>query len=183
MRILARPRRRGGFTMVEVMIAVAISTLITMAVASTMFISGRAIKEMNGQTITRSSRTRAIDQVRYRLADAEIGSVTEYQADFDLETGDLVGYHRIEFTDPTNGGATSAFYFNTAENTLYYDADVADGEPAEAVVVGPINLTFVIEAQEIIELSVRTESTNAYGGDVDTQDGTTKIYLRNLPPA
>lgn len=177
-----------GFTLVELMISVFISGLVMMAVASLMFISARTIKEMYGQTRTRSSRMRALDQIRYRLANAQIGSLTEFQAEYIDTDGDgiddeLVGFHRIEFVDPTHGGVTSAFIFTPSNYTLSYDVDVNDTVSAITIVEGPIDITFEAESAEVIAIKVKTASTNTYGGDVDTQDGEMKVYLRNIPPA
>lgn len=175
-----RPRNHRGMTLVEVMISVAISSMTMMAVFSLMWTSGRAIKELYGQTRTRSSRMIALDQIKYRLVDAEIGSVVEYQADTD-DQGVLIGYHRIDFIDPTNGGVTSSFIFNEATNTLTYDDNTGDTVPAVAVVRGPLNITFEVVSPEIVQLNVKTEATLTYGNDIDTQEGETKVYLRNTP--
>lgn len=172
---------RRGFTMVEVVLSIGISTFIMLGVASLMLISGRAIKELYGETRTRSSRVRAIDQIRYRLANAVIGSITEYEAEYDPDSGVLIGYHRLEFLDANQGGSLSVFSFDPSDNTLTYDVNIDDMVDGVPVTVGPINVTFELEALEMIVVKVKTASSNRYGGDLDTQDGVTKVYLRNLP--
>lgn len=178
---------RRGTSLLELMIASVVSSMVMGAVAMLMWTSGRAIKTVYGQTRTRSARMRAIDQIRYTLANAEIGSVVEYDAQYEPPpegSGDpptLIGYHRIDFTDPTNGAGTSTFFFNSGNDTLFYDADTGDGTPAAAILTGPVDVLFQIEAAELIRIRVKTSSVNTYGGDVDTQDGETLVYLRNIP--
>jgi prepilin-type N-terminal cleavage/methylation domain-containing protein len=172
-RLHRRLRSKRGFTIVEIMIAVAISSLVMIAVMSTQYISARAIKDIYAQTRTRSSRMRGLDQIRYRLADAEIGTVSLTQAS-------SYGYHKIEFQDPNLGGATSTFYFVGSTNTLFYDDDTADGDAAYDVVEGPIDISFdTSNGGTIILLKIKTEAAISLG-DVDTQDGETSIYLRNI---
>lgn len=163
-----RLRRRRGFTLTEVMISVAISSLVMTAVFSMQFISGRAIKEVYGQTRTRSSRMRAIDQIHYRLVNASLGSVVISQED-----------HRITFVDPNLGGATSAFFFSPDTDTLSYDDDIGDTVPARAVAVGPIDITFEEQVGgAIVYVRVKSASHMAYA-DVDKQDGEIAVHLRN----
>ena len=161
-------RRTGGFTMVEVLISVAISSLVVGAVISLQYISAIAIKEVYGSTRTRSSRMAALDQIKYRLADAQIGSCVVTQDD-----------HRIEFSDPMLGGVTSALFFDDVANVLSYDDDINDNKEALEVVTGPIDITFqVMGAGEMVFVQVKTESKEHYG-QVDEQDGEVRIYLRN----
>lgn len=172
-RILRKLRAKRGFTLAEVMIAMAISTLVLIAVMTTQYISARGIKEVYGQTRTRSSRMRGLDQIRYRLADAQIGTINLSQASAD-------GFHRIEFDDPNLLGATSAFYFVSATNTLFYDDDINDADAAVEVVEGPIDISFDTQSGgAIILLKIKTAAAMVLG-DVDTQDGETAIYLRNV---
>ncbi len=180
-------KARRGATLLELMIASVVSSMVMGAVAALMWTSGRAIKTVYGQTRTRSSRMRAIDQIRYTLANAEIGSVAEFDAVYEppeegeTEQGELAGYHRIDFIDPTNGGGGSTFFFNAGDETLFYDADTGDGTSAAAILTGPVDVLFEVEAAELVRIRVKTSSVNTYGGDVDTQDGETLVYLRNTP--
>lgn len=163
-----RPRRtRAGMTLTELMVAVAIASVVSFAVISLQIISGHTIKEVNGQTMTRSSRMRSIDQIRYKLYNARIGSCVVTEND-----------HRLEFEDPNLGGVTSAFFFEN--ETLFYDDDIDDATPARNLVNGPIDITFGLEsAGALVRLKVKTSSEMAHA-DVDVQDGETLIYLRNV---
>jgi prepilin-type N-terminal cleavage/methylation domain-containing protein len=155
-----------GMTLPELMIAIAISSAVSFAVMSLQIFSGKAIKEIQGQTRTRASRMRAIDQIRFRLFNARIGSCEITQDG-----------HRLEFNDPNKGATTSAFFF--AGETLFYDEDVADGAAALSLVRGPIDITFELESGgALVKLKVKTSSTMKYA-DVDIQDGETVVYLRN----
>ena len=151
------------------MIAVSVSSLVMMGIYSLQLISGRSIKEIYGQTRTRSSRMRALDQIRYRLCEARIGTVNVSQGD-----------HRIEFVDPNLGGNASAFFFVEPTNTLFYDIDINDGAPAVSVLRGPIDITFDLQsAGAMVQLRVKSQAHMAHG-DVDVQDGETTVYLRNI---
>lgn len=162
-------RSRRGLTLIEVMIASVISLMITGTAVGIMWSSGVGIKEMYGQTRTRSSRMIALDAVRYRLAEAQIGSVSITDSN-----------HRIEFEDPNLGGATSAFFFNPESRTLWYDDDIDDATAEIEAVQGPIDFTFESQnAGAVILLRVESAEDMAHG-DVDTQDGETAVYLRNI---
>ena len=166
-----RPHSRGisrGYSLVELMMAVGVSSLVMISVAYMQYFSGRTIKELYGQTRTRCSRMIALDAIRYRLMNARIGSC-------------VVSYsnHQIQFTDPTLGGGYSTFSFNQEQRKLYYNKNTHDGLPAVVVASGPIDVSFqVLNAGEVIQISVRSASDMDYGS-VDTQDGQTSIYLRN----
>lgn len=168
-------RRHRGFTMMEVLISSVISGMVSSMVVWLMFQAALTSKDMYAETRTRSTRMGALDQIRYRLIEAQIGTVDITQAN-----------RRIEFIDP-NLGVTSAFFFNLnadenaglEANTLYYEADVDNNNPVP-VVQGPIDLTFETEsAGAIVNLNVRTQAPIGFG-DVDTQDGETVVYLRNI---
>lgn len=202
-------KRRIGFTMAEMSVAIAISGIVAVAVTELMMLSARAIKSISAQTRTRSARMISIDQIRYQLANCEIGSVvgtipaTDDNGNQILEKLDTNGdgtpdtvfpaFHGIQFTDPTRNDAQGSFTFipdprvhdnsfrGDPQGELMYDADTGDATPPIRVARGPVNVTFVIERDEIIRLRVRTAATVRYAGEVDTQDGVTKIYLRNQP--
>lgn len=165
-------RRRRGFTFIEMLVGISISSLVMIAVAYLQLFSGRMIKEIYGQTRTRSSRMIALDAIRYRLMNARIGSCVVSSSN-----------HRIQFTDPTHGywvgSVTSAFYFDPDQKKLYYDFDINDNSAAQMVAQGPIDVSFqVLNAGEVVQLSVRSSADMAYG-KTDVQDGQTSIYLRN----
>ena len=158
-----------GMTLVEVMIGASISMMVIGVVVGLMFISGRSIKEIYGQTRTRSARMMALDQIRYRLVNAQIGSVQISEEE-----------HRITFRDPRFGGATSSFSFDPNTRTLFYDDVVGDTQSPMAVVTGPIDITFeVLQAGALINLKVKSASHMKYA-DIDEQDGETVVYLRNI---
>src|SRR5436305_1954558 len=103
---------RRGFTMLEMVIAMSISSLVMIAVAVVQCFSGRAIKEMYGQTRTRSSRLIAIDQIRYRLVNAKVGSCTYTNGD------DTSGYTQIDYLDPNISTTVKCrLYFLSSTNT------------------------------------------------------------------
>lgn len=155
-------------TLIEVSISIAITSLIMIALFTLQLVSARTIKEVYGQTRTRSSRLATIDQIHYRLADAAIGSASIQQ-----------GGRRIEFRDPNLVGATSAFFFVPASRTLFYDEDISDGTDPRAVVVGPVEITFEVQSGGAI-LFVKVESVSHVAqGEIDEQDGETAIFLRN----
>lgn len=169
--------RRRGFTMMEVLISSVISGMVSAMVVWLMFQAALTSKDMYAETRTRSTRMSALDQIRYRLVEAQIGHPNNQITD---------GGRRIEFVDP-NLDVTSAFFFNPDPavfpnlpvNTLFYDEDVDNSDP-RAVVEGPIDLTFEFEsAGAIVKLNVRTQAPIGFG-DVDTQDGETVVYLRNV---
>jgi len=147
-------------------------------------ISVRTIKNLYGPTRARSSRMQALNQIRFRLADAQIGTCTVSD-----------GNHRIRFHDPNLGaGVISEFQFNPDQKTLYYDDDVGGGSGARAVVKGPIDITFTLGStwldapsytvyrgtDSIVTLYVQTSSELAYSR-IDLKEGETVVYLRNCP--
>lgn len=163
-------RASRGFTLVEVMVASIIASVVMGGVVTLHYLGALTIKEVSGQMRTRTSRMLSIDKVRYELVNAQIGSVVVSE-----------GGHRIEFDDPMNGGATSAFFYVSDSNTLFYDDDIGDGTEAVRSVVGPIDITFNVPGSgELIEMTVKSESYIKHG-EVDSQDGEVTIYLRNSP--
>lgn len=167
-RAISAPHARRGITLAEAMISMVIAGMIGAVVVGIMRQTGLATKDMYAETRTRSTRMIALDQIRYRLVEAEIGTVVISDSD-----------HRIEFDDP-NLGTTSAFVFVPETRVLLYDADIDDATAAIEVASGPIDLTF--ESQEdgaIVVLRVKSAAEVAFG-DVDEQDGETAVYLRNI---
>lgn len=164
-------RCRRGLSFVEVMIAMSVMGLSSLALTGVMRTSALTIKDIYAITRGRSIRMIAIDQVRYRLAEASRGSVTI------LDAGNT-----IRFVDP-NLVTTSEFSFDAAAETLSYDDDINDGTEPIIVSTGPIELTFEAvnlgnEEEAAVLLSVRSGEDIAFG-DIDSQDGDTRIYLRN----
>lgn len=169
-------RSKRGFTMPEVLIAIGIMGVMLVSIASLQYMSALTTKEVYGETRTRASRMRALDQIRYRLCNARVNSVSLSEED-----DAYGGYHYIEFVDPNLGGPTSSFQFNPADRTLLYDDDVDDAGDAVKVLTGPINISFDLndEMKEgLVVLKVKS-SAAVKRGDVDIQDGETIVCLRN----
>lgn len=168
-------RRCRAMTYIEMMISMGIGSLIMVVIVSLQSASGRAIKEMYGQTRTRSARMIALDQIRYRLVDARAGTLTFSQANPDGS-----GFHQVDFIDPNLGGVTSRFQFDPATVTLTYDSNIADGTAPQSVIRGPIDVSFEPQNAGAIVV-IRTRSSAIMSpGDVDIQDGQTIVYLRNV---
>jgi prepilin-type N-terminal cleavage/methylation domain-containing protein len=176
--------KRRGLTLVELLIAAAISSFVLVSVLSIQYITARTLKEIYGPTRSRSARMSALNQIRFRLCDARVSSVVLSDDN-----------HRIQFTDPnlTREGVVirSEFYFNTANKTLYYDVDVDNSKPI-ILVKGPINISFRKGSREldppdyklykgidaVVTVFVQTSDELAYS-KVDLRDGETAVYLRN----
>lgn len=165
---------RGGrraFVMVEVIIMMLISLMISVIVVGLMYESALAIKDMYAETRTRSTRMIALDQIRYRLASAKIDTIAISNAS-----------HTIQFANPNLGaGIVSSFTFVPATRRLFYDNNINDNDAAIEVAQGPIDLTFELDDDSnggLVRLNVRSAADVAFG-DVDQQDGETAIYLRN----
>ena len=166
--LVFKKRRERGFTLVEVMMASIISAGLGLTVASVMLVSAVAIKEVFAEARTRSTRMIAIDQARYRLAQAQIGSFVISDSN-----------HRIQYTNPGLGGVTSAFRFDADTLELFYDEDISDGNAAILVAEGPIDFTFELDASgAIVLLNVRSAADVAFG-DIDTEEGETAVFVRN----
>lgn len=173
-KLLSRLIPRRGMTLVEVSVAMLVATMVMAGVASLQWISARGASEMYGITRTRSSRMQALDQIRFRLCNARIGTVSLSQS-----SANGPGFNRVEFNDPNLGAVTSAFYFVSDQNALFYDDDINDNTAAVEFVRGPINISFESQSSgAIIVLYVRSSSDLAYA-EQDIQDGETVIYLRN----
>lgn len=175
------PRRRG-FTLVETMMAIAVSALVMSGVLYVQYVSTRTIKELYGPTRARSDRMHSLNFLRFTLANAKIGSCTV------SENG-----HRIDFIDPTQGTTiTAAFRFDPNDSTLYYDDNINSSPGFRSVSKGLIDIEFTLGtpmldtpnyvthkgADGIVTLYVRTASHLAYS-NVDLRDGETVVHLRN----
>ena len=187
---IIRIRDTRALTLFELMIGTAISSLVMVAVMFILYISTLTVKELYGPTRSRSARMSALNQVRFRLCDAKIGSCVVSDPDPD---SDPVAYHRIQFDAPTLGsGIVSEFYFSPEDRTLYYDADINNSDP-QKVARGPINITFTLGSTDldvpdhliylgtdaVVTIFVQTAAELAYS-NVDLRDGETVIYLRNI---
>ncbi|MCH8333944.1 prepilin-type N-terminal cleavage/methylation domain-containing protein [Candidatus Sumerlaeota bacterium] len=166
-----RRRARKGLTLIEIMIATSISTIVMATVVGLQLLSARAVIELLGSNRTRSARTLALVRIRSTLSNAQIGT-------FVISDNN----HRIQFIDPSLLGVTSALFFDTDSNTLFYDANINDGANALHPVKGPIDVTFEpdpLAPLAMILVKVRTESQISFG-EVDSQEGETSVYLRNI---
>lgn len=175
---LPRPhrRRRRGMTLMELIIATAISSLVMIVVAGLQWNSSIATKELYNESRTRTSRMRALDQIRYTLIMAKRGNAFLQPSDGDATQG----YRRLRFQNPMNGaGVWSAYFFDATAKTLYYDNNVADSNPRRAVSNGPIDVRFLpLNNGATIRLRVKSEARMRYA-DVDQEEGEMNIYLRN----
>lgn len=173
-----------GFTLMELMIAAVISSLVFASVVFIQYITARTLNDLYAPTRARSARMIALNQIRFRLCDAKIGSVEV-----------LDGNHRIRFEDPNliSEGIQprSEFFFDATKRTLYYNADVNHSEP-ERIARGPINIIFRKGSREldppdyniykgtdsVVTVLVQTSQELSYS-KVDLREGETVIYLRN----
>ena len=131
MRKLYRFNSRRGVTLVELSMGIAIASLLMIIVAGVQFISGRAIKDMYNKTRTRSSQTRAIDQIRYLLSEAMDVGVADFAngttQSVDIPTDYTLGTTNVLVDDPDNPGNTISLpktvknQVNTAVNVTAYD--------------------------------------------------------------
>ena len=184
---MQRKRRSAclGFTMIEAILALTISTIIIGGVVSLQYLSARTINDIYGPTRSRSERTMALNQIRFRLCDGRIGSCVVSDSD-----------HRIQFEDPNlaEGGVpvTSEFYFDPSTRTLQYKMNITDADYM-VVARGPIDITFtkgspfldppnyiVYKGTEaVVTVYVQTSTELSYS-KVDLRDGETVVYLRNI---
>lgn len=159
---------RRGFTLCELMVAVGVYSLIILTMATVQYVSTRMSKEISGQARARSARMISLDQVRYHLMNARVNTCAVSQS-----------AHRIDYVDPTQAGTpTSALYFSTVTNQLYYDKDTNDSYPAVAVGRGANNITFTVPNAALVTVTANTSSTMGRGM-INNQTLATSIYLRN----
>lgn len=182
----ARHSRRG-LLMAEVLIASAIGAMITGVVVWLMYESALAVKDIYAETRTRATRMVALDQVRYKLADAHSDSIVISNSN-----------RTIQFQDANqSSGVTSQFTFVPDDpadpdddhdqnlRVLWYDEDISVNEAGEVpglglrVARGPIDFTFERSGFGIVRLLVKSAADVSFG-DVDEQDGETLVYLRNV---
>jgi prepilin-type N-terminal cleavage/methylation domain-containing protein len=179
-----RPGARRGLTLAEVAVSMAIAGMIAVVVAGILRESGLAIKNMYAITRTRSTRMNAIDQVRYRLIEAERSSVTISNSDRKIE------FHNPNLVDPNDDTVPvfSSFEFipgdtEISPGTLMYDENIDDDVDPITAARGPINFTFELVdlgngEHSLVILKVKSAAHVSFG-DVDIQDGETLVYLRN----
>jgi len=167
--ILGASRKRRGMTLAETVVAMLIASIISLAVSGLIYATGISFKQLYSDTRARSTRMIALDQVRFRLSSARIGSVRI------KDEG-----RRIDFSDPNLRGARSMFLFDGESGRLMYDDDIKDSEKPVMVAEGPITLSFKLaEGGTMIVMSMATFSDMKLKHD-RTENGSTSIYLRNV---
>jgi prepilin-type N-terminal cleavage/methylation domain-containing protein len=173
-----------GFTLIEVLVASAITVMVLLAVVYLFYIGALTTREIYGPTRSRSARMIAFNEIRFRLCDARIGigncSV--------LDNG-----HQIQFIDPNNGNdVKSELHFNDVQRKLYYKKNIDTAGDPIVIAKGPINITFTLGSTDldvpnhllflgigsVVTVYVQTSSELSYS-KVDTRDGETVVYLRN----
>ncbi len=172
----ARSWKRRAFTLAEMVISVGILGFVGASTSYLMLTSALTAKELYGTTDSRSQRMIALNQIRYRLCDARIGSVNK---GIDASA---YNWRLMTYVDPTlPGSPTCTFYFRPDTRELLYK----EGNGAfETLAKGPIEVTFHpgtsagIGAEALVTIFVQTSSDLRYG-QVDIRDGETVIYLRN----
>lgn len=161
-------RKKLGFTMAEVMIAMVISSGVAITVSGLQLMSAKSTFELFANTRTRSSRAQAVDQIRYRLYRGTIATCDVTEAG-----------NRIEFEDAVLD-TTSAFYFSPDEQKLYYDPDVEDATDGAMIARELDDVIFALDATEAI-IHVNISSLVRTGvGEEDFKEFETQIYLRNI---
>ncbi len=177
-------RRRRAFTLAEMVISVGILGFVGAATSYLMLTSALTAKELYGTTDSRSERMIALNEIRYRLCDGQIGSVNKALATSGINPA-AWGWRLMTFTDPTlPGSPTSIFFFRADTRELLYKADWFAAGDFKSLAKGPIEVTFKpgtdagIGAEALVTVFVRTSSDLRYG-QVDVRDGETVIYLRN----
>lgn len=158
-------RNLKGFTIVEVVIAMAICSIILIFAAFVVTATAKNIKKMTNDGEGARDISFALEYLRYTLTMADYRTVSI--------TNDN---HRIEFQDPNLAGITSAFDFH--DNHLWYDKNINDMEDDKEI-ARAVNITFSpASGGTIIEVYLLSRGRT---GDVIAEniETTCDIYLRN----
>ncbi len=176
--------KRRAFTLAEMVISVGILGFVGASTSYLMLTSALTAKELYGTTDSRSERMVALNQIRYRLCDGQIGTVNKSLATFGIDPA-AWGWRLMTFTDPTlPGSPTSIFFFRADTRELLYKENWFGPGDFVSLAKGPIEVTFRpgteagIGADALVTIFVKTSSDLRYG-QVDIRDGETVIYLRN----
>lgn len=164
-----------GMTLVETLIGVGVASMVMLGVVGTFIATARTIQKTYGPAQSRSDRMAALNEIRFRLADARSGS-------FVISPDG----HRIDFQDPNLGpNITSALWFRTEVKSLYYDDNINQDPGFTKLVTGLFDVNFAAGSPDYTEatsttvtVAVRTSSELAYS-NVDVRDGITVVYLQN----
>ncbi|HBF33245.1 TPA: hypothetical protein DDW35_01650 [Candidatus Sumerlaeota bacterium] len=174
---------RRAFTLAEMMVSLAVFSMVMGGVAGLQYISARGIKEIYATTDARSARTMALNFLHFELANAKRGSA--------VVSNDS---HTIEFINPnrcTPSIITSQFVFDPAMKTLTFRPDREYSTGERRVCKGPVDISFTLGSKSLdpaqttflspdalVTLYVRTQANLAYS-NVDNRDGECVVYLRN----
>lgn len=174
------PWRRGssplrGDALARITLPTAAWSIVGMVVLGALGEGGVTAKSLIDKGRSRAARMRVMDQIRYRLVEARIGTPAVSDSN-----------HRLEFQDP-NLETTSAFQFVTATRELLYDRDVSRKESGENPMFGgvkvadvPFDLIFSIRKSGAL-IAVRMGASVGSGiGEGDGPSGETLVYLRNI---
>ncbi|NQU41647.1 type II secretion system protein, partial [bacterium] len=113
--VKTRPFQRRGVSLTELMVSLSIFGFILAGATAIFLLSTRTIKEIYGPTRSRAARMAALNQIRFRLCDARIGSCVFFPDEDN---------RRLRYVDPSLPGTpTSEFYFDSDPDNpqLYYD--------------------------------------------------------------
>lgn len=115
MRRIIGKRSKLAFTMTEVMVSVAVSSMVMLATAGLQYYSARQIKQLYSQTAARSQGVQAMDAIRIRLSNARSGvnavTITNSGNRVEFRDPNLAGNSVLEFRDhETLAGAKGLYY-------------------------------------------------------------------------
>jgi len=106
--------RRGGFTLIEILIAVAILSIVLAAIYSTFFLSHRAIEGMDESMLKLQESRRAIDILRREL-DSAFYREKESNTFLKIEDRDIYGKQAAQLTfttlSPLRPGLSKISYY------------------------------------------------------------------------
>ena len=165
--MLFRKNKKFGFTLAEMLVALAISSFIFVFVAYVLVASAQNIRQLTNRVEASKDAFHAIDNIRYRLMMGEFGTAKI------SEDG-----HTLVFEDPNLKGVVSSMKYE--DGSLWYDVDIDDDQPFQEKVDRIEELTFEsIGFGAIIRVNVSTRGrreeffTHRYSTSAD-------IYLRNF---
>lgn len=159
-------KNRSGFTMLEMIVSLGISSVVIVITAYVMVASAKNMKTIRNQTEASKDAYAAIDQIRYSLMSGKFGTVQV------KDSGKW-----LEFKDPNLGNKVSAFKFENG--ALWYDMDINDATPFEKKMDRLADLKFtstIFGAIITIEATARPAKGEILGKNVRAS---TDILLRN----
>lgn len=122
------PRRRRGFTLVELMVAAVIGALVTAGLFLLLTAMARSNRTMHGQALLRDRAITILTEIENAVRDANRGQVQL----IDANGGNTGGHLRLRRTDPATGNhyftdiysATGVVPDDNALNALVLDEDI-----------------------------------------------------------